>query len=117
MGGPMMGIALIDDTLPVLKQNNAILAFSEKEARLSEPTDCIRCGRCVEACPMGLMPTRLCGDVKLMDFEAMKKHQIMTCMECGSCAFSCPAHRHIVQTIRLGKAKLRAELMKQKGDK
>lgn len=117
MGGPMMGIALVDDTLPVLKQNNAILAFNEKEARLSEPTDCIRCGRCVAACPMKLMPTTLCGDVKLMDFEAMQKHQIMTCMECGSCAFSCPAHRHLVQTIRLGKSKLRAELMKQKGDK
>ena len=117
MGGPMMGIALSDDTLPVLKQNNAILAFSEKEARLSEPTDCIRCGRCVSACPMKLMPTRLCADVKLGDVEAMQKHQIMTCMECGSCAFSCPAHRHIVQTIRLGKSKLRAELMKQKGDK
>ena len=52
-----------------------------------------------------------------MDFEAMQKHQIMTCMECGSCAFSCPAHRHLVQTIRLGKSKLRAELMKRKGDK
>ena len=117
MGGPMMGIALSDDTLPVLKQNNAILAFSEKEARLSEPTDCIRCGRCVSACPMKLMPTRLCADVKLGDVEAMQKHQIITCMECGSCAFSCPAHRHIVQTIRLGKSKLRAELMKQKGDK
>lgn len=117
MGGPMMGIALIDDTLPVLKQNNAILAFDEKEARLSEPTDCIRCGRCVSACPMRLMPTRLCADVKLKDYDAMQKHQIMTCMECGSCAFSCPAHRHIVQTIRLGKSQLRAELMKQKGDK
>lgn len=117
MGGPMMGIAVSDDALPVLKQNNAILAFGEKEARLSEPTDCIRCGRCVSACPMKLMPTRLCADVKLGDFEAMQKHSIMTCMECGSCAFSCPAHRHIVQTIRLGKSKLRAELMKQKGDK
>ncbi|MBQ2943928.1 MAG: electron transport complex subunit RsxC [Ruminococcus sp.] len=117
MGGPMMGISLSDDSLPVLKQNNAILAFSEKEARLYEPTDCIRCGRCVSACPMRLMPTRLCSDVKLLDFDAMQKHQIMTCMECGSCAFSCPAHRHIVQTIRLGKSKLKAELMKQKGDK
>lgn len=117
MGGPMMGLAVSDDTLPILKQNNAILAFDEKEARLTEATDCIRCGRCVSACPMRLVPTKLCADVKLKDFEAMQKHQIMTCMECGSCAFSCPAHRHIVQTIRLGKSQLRAELMKQKGDK
>ncbi len=117
MGGPMMGLAISDDSLPVLKQNNAILAFDEKEARLAEATDCIRCGRCVSACPMRLVPTKLCAAVQLKDFEAMQKHQIMTCMECGSCAFSCPAHRHLVQTIRLGKSQLRAELMKQKGDK
>lgn len=117
MGGPMMGLALSDDSLPVLKQNNAILAFDEKEAKLSEATDCIRCGRCVSACPMRLMPTKLCAAVKLKDFEAMQKYQLMTCMECGSCVFSCPTHRHIVQTIRLGKSQLRAELQKQKGGK
>ncbi len=117
MGGPMMGLALSDDSLPVLKQNNAILAFDEREARLTEATDCIRCGRCVSACPMRLMPTKLCAAVKLKDFEAMQKYQLMTCMECGSCAFSCPAHRHIVQTIRLGKSQLRAEMTKQKGGK
>ena len=117
MGGPMMGLAISDDTLPILKQNNAILAFDEKEAKLSEATDCIRCGRCVSACPMRLVPTKLCSDIKLKDFDAMKKHQIMTCMECGSCAFSCPAHRHLVQTIRLGKSMLRAQMAKEKGDK
>lgn len=114
MGGPMMGLAVSDDTLPILKQNNAILAFDETEARLSEATDCIRCGRCVDACPMRLMPTKLCADVKLKDFEGMKKHQLMTCMECGSCAFSCPAHRHIVQTIRMGKSMLRTQAIKEK---
>lgn len=117
MGGPMMGIALVDDSLPVLKQNNAILAFAEKEAKLYEATDCIRCGRCVSACPMRLMPTKICEAVKLKDFDMMQKYQIMTCMECGSCAYSCPAHRHLVQTIRVGKTELRAELMKQKGEK
>jgi len=117
MGGPMMGLAVSDDTLPILKQNNAILAFDEKEAKLSEATDCIRCGRCVNACPMKLVPTKLCADIKLKDFDAMQKHQIMTCMECGSCAFSCPAHRHLVQTIRMGKNMLREYTAKQKGDK
>lgn len=114
MGGPMMGLAVSDDTLPVLKQNNAILAFDEKEARLSEATDCIRCGRCVDACPMRLVPTKLCADIKLRDFDAMQKHQLMTCMECGSCAYSCPAHRHIVQTIRMGKRMLRTHIAKEK---
>lgn len=114
MGGPMMGLAVSDDTIPVLKQNNAILAFDEKEARLSEATDCIRCGRCVDACPMRLVPTKLCADIKLKDFDSMLKHQLMTCMECGSCAYSCPAHRHIVQTIRMGKRMLRAHIAKEK---
>ena len=117
MGGPMMGLAVSDDTLPILKQNNAILVFDEKQARLHEATDCIRCGRCVNACPMNLMPTKICDAVKLGDFEAMQKQSIMTCMECGCCAFSCPAHRHLVQTIRLGKGNLRAYMAKQKGDK
>ena len=117
MGGPMMGLAVSDDTLPILKQNNAILAFGEKEARLSAETDCIRCGRCVNACPMKLMPTKICEAVKLSDFDGMQKQSIMTCMECGCCAFSCPANRHLVQTIRLGKSKLRAHINKQKGDK
>lgn len=117
MGGPMMGIALVDDSLPVLKQNNAILAFSEKEAKLSEPTACIRCGRCMSACPMGLMPTKITDAVKKGDFHEMKKYHINSCMECGCCAFSCPAKRHLVQTIRQGKADLRAEMMKKKEDK
>ncbi|MGN0453350.1 MAG: electron transport complex subunit RsxC [Ruminococcus sp.] len=116
MGGPMMGIALESDTLPVLKQNNAILAFGEKDAKLSEPTDCIRCGRCAKACPMSLMPTKICEAVKLRDTEAMQKAHILTCMECGCCAFSCPAHRHIVETVRLGKTVLRTEMMKKKGE-
>lgn len=116
MGGPMMGLSISDDNLPILKQNNAILAFGEKEARLTEATECIRCGRCVEACPMRLMPTKLCAAVKTKDFETMKKYQIMTCMECGSCSFCCPAHRHIVQTIRMGKAQLKVELAKRKGE-
>ncbi len=114
MGGPMMGIALVDDTLPVLKQNNAILAFGKKEARLSEETACIRCGRCVNACPMNLMPTKLCDAIKKGDFEEMEKYHIMNCMECGCCSYSCPAKRHIVQTIKVGKAQLRAELAKRK---
>ena len=115
MGGPMMGIALTDDELPVLKQNNAILAFDEKDAKLSETTACIRCGRCVSACPMGLLPPKICDAVNKGDVELMKESHIMSCMECGCCAFSCPAKRHIVQTIRMGKTKLREEAMKKGG--
>ncbi len=103
-GGPMMGIALTDDSLPILKQNNAILAFGEKEARLQEPSACIRCGRCVQSCPMLLVPTLLEQYTEKQDVEELQKRGIMTCMECGSCAFNCPANRRLVQSIRLGKS-------------
>lgn len=102
-GGPMMGLALIDDEFPILKQNNAILFFNEKEAQLCEPSDCIRCGRCVKSCPMSLMPTVLSNAVKLKDVDELKRLNIMTCMECGCCAFSCPASKPLVQTMRIGK--------------
>ncbi|WP_367575622.1 electron transport complex subunit RsxC [Acutalibacter caecimuris] len=107
MGGPMMGIAITGDELPILKQNNAILAFDENEAKLYETTACIRCGRCVAACPMNLMPTKLEKAAEKKDVETLLELDVMTCMECGCCAFSCPAGRRLVQSIRLGKAYVR----------
>lgn len=112
MGGPMMGIAITSDELPIIKQNNAILAFDMKEARLLTPTACIRCGSCVAACPMELLPTKLEKAAEKKDVEALKALDIMTCMECGCCAFSCPAGRRLVQSIRLGKS-----YVKQSGGK
>ena len=103
MGGPMMGVAITSVELPILKQNNAILAFDQREAQLRQPTACIRCGRCVAACPMHLMPTKLEQAVERQDVEALQSLDIMTCMECGCCSFSCPAGRRLVQAIRLGK--------------
>ena len=107
MGGPMMGVAITSDELPILKQNNAILAFGEREAALRQPTACIRCGRCVAACPMQLMPTRLEQAAQRKDVEALNALHVMTCMECGCCSFSCPAGRRLVQAIRLGKQYVR----------
>lgn len=104
MGGPMMGMALTDDSLPVLKQNNAILAFDEADAKLMEPTACIRCGRCVQGCPMHLMPTALERQALLKNAEELTRLGVMTCMECGCCAYNCPAGRQLVQAIRMGKA-------------
>lgn len=109
MGGPMMGVAITSDELPILKQNNAILAFDEKEAALREPTACIRCGRCVAACPMNLMPTKLEQAATRGDVETLKSLNVMTCMECGCCSFSCPAGRRLVQAIRLGKSAVRKQ--------
>lgn len=103
MGGPMMGLSLCDDSLFILKQNNAVIALSEKEAKLAEPSACIRCGKCIDACPMHLMPTIICREVNKKDIEGMLNANILNCMECGCCAFACPAKRHIVSNIRLGK--------------
>ncbi len=108
-GGPMMGLAIVGTDLPVLKQNNAILAFSKDDAVLKPETDCIRCGRCAIACPMSLMPTNIVRAAKAKDPEALKQLGITVCMECGSCAFACPAGKPLVQHMRLAKAILREE--------
>ena len=89
-GGPMMGLAIVGTDLPVLKQNNAILAFTADDAVLKPETDCIRCGRCVAACPMSLMPTNIVKAAKIKDVDALKRAGVTVCMECGSCAFACP---------------------------
>ena len=107
LGGPMMGSAVSDDSLFIAKQNNAILAFSEKLAKLQEPTACIHCGKCVDACPMTLVPPNICKAVNAKDVKAMQKAGIMNCMECGCCSYVCPANRPLVQNNRLGKAALR----------
>lgn len=107
MGGPMMGIAVADDNAPVIKNNNAILAFTAKEIALGEETACIRCGKCVEACPYHLMPTNLDAASRTGDTDELKKLKVNLCMECGSCSYVCPAKRHLVTTIKLGKQLVR----------
>ena len=79
MGGPMMGIALTSDELPILKQNNGILAFAEKDAALPKPTACIRCGRCVSGCPMNLVPTQLEKYAELKDTDKLDQLGILCC--------------------------------------
>lgn len=109
MGGPMMGIAVHDINAPVLKNNNAILAFDEKhELESTKPsTPCIRCGKCVRACPLGLLPTQLERATEQKDIDSLKQLCISNCMECGSCAYVCPAKRKLVTSHKLGKAILR----------
>lgn len=111
MGGPMMGLALMDGELPVLKQNNAILAFAKEDpdTALHAATTCIRCGRCVQACPMNLTPPSIAAAYSAGDLERAEKLGLLTCMECGCCSYSCPAHRPIVQTMRLAKEAQRRE--------
>lgn len=108
-GGPMMGLALSSIDAPLCKQNNAILAFSDNKYLTKKERDCIRCGRCVEACPMSLMPTLIERYAKAKDVDRLKKIGVNVCMECGSCAFSCPSSRPLVQYMRLAKQVVREE--------
>ena len=109
MGGPMMGRTITDIDCPILKANNAILLL-HAAAVLPDETPCIRCGRCVRACPLALEPFALDAASRRHDAVALDELAVMNCMECGSCAFACPAHRRITASIREGKAVYRGEV-------
>ena len=111
-GGPMMGLAMRSVDVPVVKGTSGILALTSKLAYLSEEGPCIRCGKCVEACPMHLEPTFLDHAVRKRDYATFEAHGGMNCIECGSCAYSCPASRHLVQSYKNGKAAVNAERRK-----
>ena len=106
-GGPMMGIAVPSTSAPILKNTNAILALQEKDAVLPEPTPCIRCGKCIEACPLNLMPVEYARALATNDMELLEKRKVNLCMECGCCSFVCPARRPLVENNKLAKAELR----------
>jgi len=107
MGGPMMGISISNGKHPVIKNNNAILAISAKLSFSPDPHPCIRCGKCTQACPFGLMPTVFEHAYEDGDFDLLEKQKVNVCMECASCAYVCPAKRPLVQINKLAKAALR----------
>ncbi|MCB1904599.1 MAG: electron transport complex subunit RsxC [Gammaproteobacteria bacterium] len=107
MGGPMMGTTVASLEVPVLKGTSGILAFREAQANRSQEYACIRCGRCLEACPYFLNPSRLAKLAQARLFEEMQQYSIMDCVECGSCTYSCPSNIPIVQLIRTAKSQLR----------
>ena len=107
MGGPMMGLAVPNINVPVIKGTSGILALGEKSAKLEEENSCIRCGKCVFVCPMNLQPNLLDMYSRNDDFENLNKLNISDCIECGSCAYVCPSKRRQVQQIKVAKVKLR----------
>ena len=111
-GGPMMGGAAPSADYPVLKQNNGLLLFSKQAAVLPEPSACIRCGRCIEACPMGLEPVEAVAAFNNKDFDTLKVRCVDLCVACGSCPYACPAKRPVSQTMTLAKAWYLGELRK-----
>jgi len=110
MGGPMMGTAVYDESYPVVKNNNAILAFDAAQVEAYSETACIRCGRCVRACPMNLMPLRIEDCFQREDNDGLRAFKVGLCMECGCCSYACPAKRQLVQTNRLAKARLKRQV-------
>ena len=102
-GGPMMGKALTSTEVPVCKGTNSVTILSGDDARRKEPQPCIRCAKCVGACPMGLEPYLLATLSELKNWERAELNDITSCIECGSCQFTCPAHRPLLDNIRQGK--------------
>ncbi|MEO0079120.1 MAG: electron transport complex subunit RsxC [candidate division WOR-3 bacterium] len=107
MGGPMMGIALASDKVPVLKGTSGILALGPEPE--SDESECIRCGRCIEACPMGLAPTRLHYHVRQRRFAQARAEHLLDCIECGCCAYVCPARIRLVHSFKFGKSEVLAQ--------
>lgn len=112
-GGPMMGISMRSIDVPVVKGTSGILALSERSTLASREINCIRCGRCIEACPMWLEPASMDRLARLRDYEGFESIGGMNCIECGSCAYQCPSHRFLVQAFRDGKAGVNAERKKR----
>lgn len=102
-GGPMMGKAMTSTDVPVCKGTNSLTILSGEDAVRKEPQPCIRCAKCVSACPMGLEPYLLAKLSAVSNWERCESELIVSCIECGSCQFTCPAHRPLLDNIRLGK--------------
>jgi electron transport complex protein RnfC len=113
-GGPMMGKALTSDQAPVVKGTSGILILGKNESYRVRMLNCIRCGRCITACPMGLEPILLAQFSMAEKWEEVEKERIMDCIECGSCHYTCPSGRPLLDYIRLGKNKV-GQLIRNRG--
>lgn len=114
LGGPMMGVAVESMEMPIMKNTNAVLLFTEKEATIPEPSACIKCGRCTNACPLGLDPKAFVQALRADDDDALVALKANLCMECGCCSFVCPAKRQLVHTNKIAKAKVMKILKERK---
>ena len=115
-GGPMMGKALMSVDAPIVKGSSGILLIPEEEAHRLAVKSCIRCGRCISVCPMGLEPFLLAQEVMHELWERAEHDKIMDCIECGSCHFTCPSSRPLLDYIRLGKTKV-GQIIRTRGKK
>lgn len=106
MGGPMMGLAQHDMEVPITKTSSAILALSKADEIYDPKMPCIKCGKCVDHCPMHLMPLYLSKYSLAKDYDAVQKYHIMNCIECGVCSYICPAKKNMLANIRVAKQEI-----------
>lgn len=114
IGGPMMGFAQYTTKTPIAKTTSAIVALSEADSTYDEEMPCIRCGKCVDNCPMGLMPNRLNKASLARDIDAAEKLNIFDCIECGLCSYTCPSKKNMLQNISAFKPQVMAAVRKRK---
>ncbi len=114
MGGPMMGVAQFSLDNTVVKYTNALIAFNKKDAEVPAESVCIKCGKCMDVCPMNLAPLFINGCVERNMIDDTLRYGVNDCIECGCCSFVCPASRHLVQSIRYAKVELRKRAHKAK---
>lgn len=114
-GGPMMGKALVSTDVPITKGTSGILLFPKELSRRSNVYNCIRCGKCVTVCPMGLEPLVIEKASETQNWELAEKYHALDCIECGSCHFTCPAGRPLLDMIRLGKNKVN-QIIRSRGN-
>ena len=107
-GGPMMGKAVYSDEIPVAKGTSGVLMLLDEDTKRRPMRNCIRCAKCVGACPMGLNPAFLMRDTVYKDWDALEANHVYDCIECGSCSFICPANRPLLDHIRIGKGRVMA---------
>jgi electron transport complex protein RnfC len=106
-GGPMMGAAQYDLVVPVIKGTNAVTILGARNKYAVEDSQCIRCGKCIDACPMKLMPVLMYKSLMTADVEEMKSVNMLDCIECGCCAYTCPGSVPLVLAFRAGKHMIR----------
>ena len=109
-GGPMMGFSMANAAFPVEKGTSGVLFLTKKEINIGAEGDCINCGMCVKACPMGVVPALIKRNVEIHNMEKATKFGVMDCIECGSCVYVCPANIKLTQYCRMGKSIIRAEM-------
>lgn len=115
-GGPMMGKAITSTDVPVTKGSSGILLMQKKESGRQNPLTCIRCGKCISACPMGLEPFHISLVARHQKWEDAEKAHVMDCIECGSCQFICPSARPLLDYMRLGKQTV-GQIIRNRGKK